>query len=71
MPGAGFKAKAKEWNVVVRACADDPFNFVKEQLVCPLSTYYEGVKLMGNVETRQGKYFYDGVCFAQVGRSER
>lgn len=33
MPGAGFKVKAREWSAVITSCADDPFNFVKEQLV--------------------------------------
>lgn len=33
MPGAGFKRKAKEWRIAVTACAEEPFKFVKEQIV--------------------------------------
>lgn len=33
MPGAGFKQKAKYWNVTTTACVEDPFAFVKEEVV--------------------------------------
>lgn len=40
MPGAGFKTKAKDWNKVVTACLEEPFDFVKDQLVRPQQRFY-------------------------------
>jgi hypothetical protein len=37
MPGAGFKAKAKEWRKLSQAMINVPYNMVKEKFVSELS----------------------------------
>lgn len=66
VPGAGFKTKAKEWRVEVEACVEEPFNFVKDQLVRASKGSWK-TKLKENTAKGPGKHFCDSDCFASFG----
>jgi len=40
-PGAGFQKKAAHWREVNKSMVEEPFRYVKEQLVCRRSFFFE------------------------------
>ena len=52
MPGTGFKVKAKAWNKVTTACAEEPFQFVKDRMVGPFILVPRLLVLIINTETQ-------------------